>query len=526
MRDVLLLLLWVLSGVAWGTQPTGGYCIGSICFALFETETDFKGAQDICSQLHGHLMTVRSSVHHDSLSLLLGNTSGLHWIGLYLLKGCPDPTADLRGYQWVTTDTTSNFLNWAEASTPCSSPSPRCIFIPNDDKFQWHEDSCETPKSGFLCEYSFQDMCPGLKNTKVVYTTPFGFTVDDAATLPAGTIAEHPDEIKRVCASKLWMKAPWSCEIQRGGCEHKCTTNPENRPVCFCPPGNTVNPANDRTCEVSIDDPCLQLNCEHACYKHLDSFLCTCSEGFVLGDDMKSCRDFDECLDERFCPGDEEKCVNVHGDFQCVCKDGYKLNGGTCVDTDECASAPCEHMCKNKPGGYDCSCYEGYKVDPSSTDKCKRHCGKEECLAECDPNNKFQCFCPDGYMLDEREGAPWVCVDLDECESYTYCEQHCENLYGSYMCFCDRGFTLVDGSDCVKGADENTEDTTVTEIMEVVTVAPTHRPSAVSAGGLAGIIICTAFFILLAAFLIHHILCGKVKAESPVAFKAPEGPEA
>uniref|UniRef100_A0A3B3Z798 C-type lectin domain-containing protein n=1 Tax=Periophthalmus magnuspinnatus TaxID=409849 RepID=A0A3B3Z798_9GOBI len=358
MWGALLLLLWVLSGMAWGTQPTGGYCIGNSCFALFEMVVDFSRAQDICSQHRGHLMTVRSSVDHDSLSLLLGNSSGQHWIGLHLPKGCPDLTVDLRGFQWVTKDTTSNFLNWADTpSDSCSSSSPRCIFVSNDDKFLWHEDLCKNPKNGFLCEYSFHDMCPSFKNT----------------------------------------------EIQGGGCEHKCTRTPENGPVCYCPAGFIVNSTNDRTCELATDDPCLQLNCEHACYKYLSSFLCTCNEGFVLADDMKS-----------------------------------------------------------------------------------------------------------------------FCMDIDECE-YESCEQFCENSYGGFECFCKRGFTLVDGFKCVKEEIDGatpTEVTKVTEGMEVVTVAPTHRPSAVSVGGLVGIIICTVFFVLLALFLLHRILYSKRKTGSPVTLKA------
>uniref|UniRef100_A0AAV2K8X8 C-type lectin domain-containing protein n=1 Tax=Knipowitschia caucasica TaxID=637954 RepID=A0AAV2K8X8_KNICA len=116
MRDVLL-LVWLLSGVARGTQPKGGYCIGNSCIAVFDLTLDFSGAQDICQQHKGNLMTVRSSVAHDTLSLLLGNSSGQHWIGLHLPEGCPDTTSNLRGFQWITEDTTSDFFNWAEDPT-------------------------------------------------------------------------------------------------------------------------------------------------------------------------------------------------------------------------------------------------------------------------------------------------------------------------------------------------------------------------------------------------------------------------
>lgn len=524
MRGVLLILLWVLSGAAHGEQPTGGYCIGNMCYGFFETMTDFVGAQDVCSQHRGHLMTLRSSVAHDTLSLLLGNTTGLHWIGLHLPKGCPDYSTELRGYEWVTTDTSSNFYNWAEASPSddtCPPSTPRCIAVSKDDNFQWREEPCTNQHGGFLCEYIFLDGgCLGIQNTNAFYTTPYGFRVEDAVTLPTGSVAEHPDENKQVCVSGQWVGAPWSCEIQQGGCEHRCTVDPENHPVCYCRAGFTVNPANGLTCEVAIDDPCTKLNCAHACYRYSDSFLCTCHEGFVVADDKRSCVDLNECSDERQCQ-ENQKCINTQGWFKCVCKDGYRLDGDTCVDIDECESAPCEHLCNNNPGGYDCSCYEGYKADPKSPEKCKLHCGREECVAECDPNNKYQCYCPDGYIMEEWEDHS-VCIDIDECEYFHDCDQYCENSFGSYICFCNPGYTLVDQTMCEKGTSGTIG---VTESM-VATAAPTHRPSGVSVGAFVGIIICTVVFISLAVFLIHHILCGKRKTDSPEALKAPECPEA
>lgn len=523
MRSVLLILLWVLFAAAQVEQPTGGYCIGNLCFALFEATSDFEGAEDSCGQHRGHLMTVRSSVAHDTLTLLLSNKTGLHWIGLHLPKGCPDPSSELQGYQWITTDTSSNFYNWAETSPfgDTCSPFPRCIAVSKDNKFKWQENNCKDKIDGFLCEYTFQEGgCQAFQNTDAFYITPYGFRVQDAVTLPQGTVAEHPDETKQICVSGQWIRAPWSCEIQKGGCEHRCTVDPENKPVCYCQPGFTINPANDLTCEAAVDDPCIKLQCAHACYKYSDSFLCTCHEGFVLGDDKKSCVDLNECSDERQCQ-ENQKCINTQGWFKCICKDGYRLKGGKCEDIDECESAPCEQTCNNKPGGYDCLCEEGYKPDPQSPNLCKRFCGKEECVAECDPNNKYQCFCPEGYIREERADYS-VCIDMDECESYSNCDQYCENSFGSYQCFCDPGYTLVDNSRCEQ---DKSVTIGVTDFTEAATVAPEHRPSGVSVGAFVGIIICTVFFTVLAVFLINHVLCGQRKTDRPETLKASESHE-
>ncbi|XP_029705861.1 thrombomodulin-like [Takifugu rubripes] len=182
------------------------------------------------------------------------------------------------------------------------------------------------------------------------------------------TAVRMPTETKYICFSGQWTQAPWNCDVLGGGCEERL---------------------------------------------------------LKLAADGRSCVDFNDCTDPRQCPGENSRCVNTAGGFQCVCKDGYRYKGGVCVDVNECTSAPCEHMCDNLPGSYVCSCYPGYKEDPEEPHRCKLHCGEEECLAECDPNDRYQCFCPEGYILggeDNRTLSAWT---LDECSSF-YCDQDCE----------------------------------------------------------------------------------------------------
>lgn len=42
-----------------------------------------------------------------------------------------------------------------------------------------------------------------------------------------------------------------------------------------------------------------------------------------------------------------------------------------------------------------------------------------------------------------------LCIDLNECESNP-CSQECANVYGSYQCYCRRGYQLsdIDGMTC------------------------------------------------------------------------------
>uniref|UniRef100_A0A4W6CM04 EGF-like domain-containing protein n=1 Tax=Lates calcarifer TaxID=8187 RepID=A0A4W6CM04_LATCA len=290
------------------------------------------------------------------------------------------------------------------------------------------------------------------------------------------------------------VRAPWNCEILEGGCEHKCVENPKEAPSCYCPAGQSVNPANNVTCDVVPDDPCAALGCEHACYKDGDSHVCICDHGFKLAADGRSCVDFNDCTDQRQCPGENFRCINTVGGFQCVCKEGYSLSGSLCVDQDECASAPCEHMCDNTPGSYKCSCYDGHIVDPKD------------------------------------EGA--FCIDIDEC-SFFYCDQGCVNTFGSYVCSCNPGFTLVGEYRCVKddkgtvtdgGMGGKTAATTpdIPTTPSIPPPDPTRQPSGVTVGGLVGIIVCTVFFIVLIVFLAHHFLNRGGKMESAGALKAHE----
>ncbi|KAM3861520.1 thrombomodulin-like [Diretmus argenteus] len=515
-----------------------GYCIGNQCFVALQQPADFTTAQNQCTKNGGHLMTVRSSVSHDTLSILLGSLSGRFWIGLHLPSDCPDAAADLHGFQWVTKDEESDFYNWAPTfDSSCSSP--RCVSVSKDDNFEWTQEPCAQRAAGFLCEYGFQNPCARLRvpgDELVTYRIPYGFEGEDVLSLPPGSIAIHmPDEDKYVCFMSKWLKAPWNCEISGGGCEYKCADDHRGAPSCFCPPGQIVNPGNNVTCEADKDDPCLPLRCQHTCHQKGDSYACMCDPGFELAQDGRTCRDFNDCTDERQCPRDHFKCVNTLGGFQCVCQDGYRLTGDQCVDVDECASAPCEHLCTNTPGAYECSCFERYVVIPETPNKCKLFCGREECPAECDPNDRYECECPDGYVIDERTDGMF-CVDFNECDMY-YCDQGCQNTYGGHVCSCSAGYKLIDQYKCVKTEVETEKDTDGWEGSGMAPTpyifttpsrpGPTRRPSKVTAGGLLGIIACVVVVVLVSVFLLHYMLTRqKGKPESgggAGALKTPGG---
>ncbi|XP_057679120.1 thrombomodulin-like [Corythoichthys intestinalis] len=537
MKDATVLfvaVLAVLVGGLGGTDPYGQGCIENQCFAVFSQPGDFTSAQKHCKDRNAVLATVRSSTANVLMtSIISGNISGQFWIGLHRSTNCPNQNSHLRGYEWVIKDGESDYENWVPTfDGGCSSP--RCVTVSERDGFRWAQESCDARVSGFLCEYNLESGCARLEGEgdAVEYKTHVGFSGNDLLLLPSGAIATiTPSGVKYICSTGIWQQGPWSCEIHDGGCEHDCAVDARHQPFCSCPLGFSVNPVNNLTCEVDLDDPCGRYGCAFACLVGSDGApSCVCDHGFKLAPDGKSCVDFNDCSDERQCPGENFRCVNTVGGFKCECDAGFKMMGGSCVDLDECASAPCEHLCHNTHGSYKCSCYEGYKMDPQDSSKCKLHCGKQECVAECDPNDKYQCYCPDGYVAEEREDHT-VCIDLDECANY-FCDKGCKNTYGGFVCFCPKGFTLEKEVFCVRNEDEDEDegsgDAATSPYPPTVTpheVAPTRRPSAVTTGGLVAIIVCVVIVVVAMVFFCQYIMNQRGKAGGDATSKAPHGEE-
>lgn len=122
-----------------------------------------------------------------------------------------------------------------------------------------------------------------------------------------------------------------------------------NEAVCECPDDMDLH-EDMKTCVEY--DPCLNSVDDSSCKNVVE-----CESGFVYNEESKACEDVDECLEVDKCLGGI--CENTEGSFKCLCHAGYELSPNkSCVDIDECLqnNGNCSHKCVNYPSTYACSC--------------------------------------------------------------------------------------------------------------------------------------------------------------------------
>uniref|UniRef100_H3BES4 Thrombomodulin n=1 Tax=Latimeria chalumnae TaxID=7897 RepID=H3BES4_LATCH len=500
------------------SQADRAVCIANECYAIYSTPIEFNQANSICASKKGGLVTVRTTVASEAISVLqhnLAQAEGEFWIGLQLPEGkCVDSSTKLRGYQWVTGDESTDYTNWKENDS--SACGPMCVAVSSNQT--WVEKPCNAAVSGFLCGYSYAEMCPRLSeldDISVIYNTPFGIEGKDFLELPPDTVAVtllHPSEFR--CSDtgngklgwKSFNKDPWDCRIENGGCEYSCEVL-NNKPQCTCPLGKGLN-EDQFTCSTSPDF-CASSPCHHLCVNYNHSFLCMCRDGFELTDDGRTCKDIDDC---RRNPGIcDQRCINTEGAFRCECNLGYKLKRNKCYDIDECVDLdiyPCQQECKNSEGSYTCLCPKGYVIDAKNPQKCK--CNASECPPlRCDPVDTWSCFCSEGFVLAPNSNGTLRCFNIDECAA-NYCDHICENTFGGFKCSCRKGFRLQeDGTTCEPvGSTEQEGSTGMPFSTTISIISTTSRPEVdgtiLTLGALLGIIVG---LVVLALFIIIVIYC-------------------
>ncbi|XP_019951696.2 fibulin-2-like isoform X1 [Paralichthys olivaceus] len=282
---------------------------------------------------------------------------------------------------------------------------------------------------------------------------------DRAAEEPTSPLPSPPSHAADPCEELFPGNSP---------CEQQCTPV-GGRPQCSCSPGFSIR-ADGRSCE-DINE-CLSVHAcqldEH-CVNTAGSYICqrliTCPPGYHINNDI--CEDINECEQMSHNCGFGFECVNTEGSFRCnpkpQCPVGFTSDAqGSCIDIDECdaLARPCSPAfnCINTAGSYTCQrkiiCSRGYHASPDGSrcidvDECQSslHRCGEGQLCHNLPGS-YRCECQTGYQYDSFRR---MCVDVNECWRYQsrLCAQTCENTPGSYECSCTSGFRLSgDGKSC------------------------------------------------------------------------------
>ncbi|NWR79237.1 TRBM protein, partial [Centropus unirufus] len=526
MRQLPLPLPLLLAGLGLGLgadplAPSGAQCLEHDCFGIFWARRPFAEASEACERGGGHLMTVRSTVAEDAIALLVQNRSGRLWLGLSLPVPCTQPARRLRGFQWVTGDRRTDYANWQPSGRRCGE---RCVTVSRE--LRWEERRCEEPADGFLCEYNYAGSCPRLppaEGIPVTYTTPFDARGGDFLALPPRSVATIPamdlmlrcDEDRESGVLRWDRTSPgaWPCRLANGGCEGACSEE-EGQPRCLCPDGKVLAP-DGRGCS----SPCAGAPCQQHCIVNGSSFVCMCESGYWLAADGSSCQDVDDCaMVLGLC---EQACVNTEGGFECRCHHGYQMVDGHCHPISLCYDAPCEQQCEDVPDGYHCSCFPGYAIDPRDPTRCRLHCSRSQCPAECDTQTQA-CECPEGFLLDEDADKSSVCIDIDEC-SMNYCQHNCTNHPGGYECHCHDGYQLLNKNDCVNVTEEEGEGAYSGDFgHEPQTPIPTRTPPKMERlhpGALVGIAVGVLSAALTMLALGYHLAKKRCRTPATMDYK-------
>ncbi|XP_059838139.1 nidogen-1 [Hypanus sabinus] len=154
--------------------------------------------------------------------------------------------------------------------------------------------------------------------------------------------------------------------------------------------------------------------------------------------------------------------------FTCECSAGFRGNGLTCYDVDECRENPsiCGNyaICNNQPGTYRCECFSGYQFADDGRTCVAIQRPENPCQAgthDCDSPERAGCFYTGGsdytcVCLPGFSGDGKSCVDIDECQpSRCHPYAQCFNVPGSFRCHCAPGYQ-GDGFQCSASGSQKT----------------------------------------------------------------------
>ncbi|XP_038065951.1 neurogenic locus Notch protein-like isoform X2 [Patiria miniata] len=296
---------------------------------------------------------------------------------------------------------------------------------------------CHDEVDGFSCKCS-----PGFEGTLC------DSNVDECGSDPCQNGAECVDGVNEfACTCAAGFTGPL-CETDIDECgSDPCQNGAEcvdggNEFSCTCAAGFTGD-----LCDKDIDE-CESNPCQNGvCHDEGNGFSCECSAGYrgtlcktVFVSDKNGCKNS---------PCKHGNCLDEVDGFSCECSPGYE--GTLCkIDTDECASDPCQNegVCVDEVNGFSCQCSPGYAGDLCETNI--DECASNPCQngAECvDGVNEFSCTCAAGFTGALCETAIAERVEpANSCDSSPCQNGVCRDEVDGFSCECSQGYegTLCD----------------------------------------------------------------------------------
>ncbi|XP_041812697.1 adhesion G protein-coupled receptor E2 [Chelmon rostratus] len=165
------------------------------------------------------------------------------------------------------------------------------------------------------------------------------------------------------------------------------------------------------------------------CFNTIPHYSCICDDGFVSTTGVESfhqgdnvtCRDIDECQEEKVC-GQNAACINTPGSYHCICNAGFRLKSGRsnfsgnqeqCEDICMIDKTICGNgTCHRGASGYHCACHAGF----TNYGNKGSHCTELNCGVFKDMNSLTEEFRVAYDLLMRLEKT---CLELTESENPT-----------------------------------------------------------------------------------------------------------
>lgn len=208
-------------------------------------------------------------------------------------------------------------------------------------------------------------------------------------------------------------------------------------PSEYCAPSGQLGPGCDTCAKCAPGAICAQV----AGANGQVELSCACAEGY-RGDGY-TCADIDECASGAAMCNTNATCLNETGSFRCVCNSGFEGNGVSCTPSvSACAMCDATASCVQVAGNERCQCNAGWAgngVTCQDINECNASpspCGANSQCAN--SPGSFTCTCSPGYA----PSPSGVCQDVNECQrTPAPCDPlaTCTNTVGSFLCSCPPG---------------------------------------------------------------------------------------